>query len=72
MGSVKVVILHWASQPWRVMWPASLRTVEDGKEASAHDVGSPGVGEKSADSSESLRPPSLSLSKRRKRSTKNR
>jgi len=54
-----------------VICPASDLTVEDGNEESTHDAGRPGVGAKSAASSSPLSPPSLSLSKRRKRSTKN-
>ena len=72
LGEKKVVMLHWASQPWRVMWPASLRMLEEGKSVaeSDHVEGRPGVAAKSEVSSEGERPPSLSLSKRRKRSTK--
>ena len=74
LGEKKVVMLHWASQPWRVMWLASLQTVEEGKELLSADQagGKPGVGAKRAESSVGDSPPSLSLSKRRKRSTKKR
>ena len=69
-----MVMLHCASQPCRVMWFDSLQTVEEGKELLSADQawGRPGVGAKSAESSEGESPPSLSLSKRRKRSTKKR
>ena len=72
LGEVKVVILHCASQPCSVMCPASLRTVELGKSDSSHCRGMPGVGAKRAEISDGLRPPSLSASERRKRSTKKR
>lgn len=61
-GLKKVVIDHWASQPWRVMWPASLETVDEGKEESSQEGGKPGVGAKRAVSSELFSPPSESLS----------
>lgn len=72
LGSSNVVMLHCANQPCSVIKPPSVLTVDEGKFASIHDCGSPGVGANKASNSDAFKPPSLSLSNRRNRSTKKR